>query len=77
MLLNTCANIDAETTCGIKLPDLDKVIEDVKNSPKATYEFATLDISIPSWSNVTATTKRAWDGSINGLSGVWDWLFKD
>ena len=77
-VLNTGADIDAETTCGIKVPDKDNVMKTIQNSPKAAYESAmSLDISLPSWSKVTATTKRAWDGSINGFSSVWDWLFKN
>ena len=77
-VLNTGADIDAETTCGIKVPDKDTVMKTIQNSPKAAYESAmSLDISLPSWSKVTATTKRAWDGSINGFSSAWDWLFKN
>lgn len=72
-VLNTGADIDAETTCGIKVPDKDTVIKTIQNSPKAAYESAiSRDISLPSWSKVTATTKRAWDGSINVFSSIWD-----
>ena len=59
-VLNTGADIDAETTCGIKVPDKDTVIKTIQNSPKAAYESAmSRDISFPSFSKVTATTKRA------------------
>jgi len=75
---DTGKDIDAETTCGLKVPDKDTVIGKVIKSPKAAYESArSADVPLPSWSNVTATIKRGWDGSINGLSGAWDWLFKD
>jgi hypothetical protein len=58
-VLNTGADIDAETTCGIKVPDKDAVMKTIQNSPKAAYESAmSLDISLPSWSKVTVTTKR-------------------
>ena len=70
--------LNTVTTCGIKVPDKDTVMKTIQNSPKAAYESAmSLDISLPSWSKVTATTKRAWDGSINGFSSAWDWLFKN
>ena len=59
-VLNTGADIDAETTCGIKVPDKDTVIKTIQNSPKAAYQSTTShDISLPSWSKVTVTTKRA------------------
>ena len=81
-LLDRDADIDAETTCGLKVPDKDTVIGKVIKSPKTAYESAmSADIPLPSWSNVTATTKRGWDGLFKNLNWLWDWLwdwlFKD
>ena len=77
-VLNRGTEIDAETTCAIKVSDKDTVIKTFQNSSKAQCESGILrDISFPSFSKVTATTMRARDGSINGFSSVWNWLFKN
>ena len=75
-LLDTGEDIDTGTVCGLKVPDLDTVIEKVKKSPKAAYETArSVDVPLPSWSDVTAITKRVWDGILKNLDWIWKWLF--
>ena len=75
-LLDTGEDIDTGTVCGLKVPDLDTVIEKVKKSPKAAYESAkSADVSLPSWSDVTAIAKRAWGGILKNLDWIWKWLF--
>ena len=75
-LLDTGEDIDTGTVCGLDVPDLGTVIDKVKKSPKAAYESArSFDVPLPSWSDVNAIIKRAWGGSLNGLKGIWDWLF--
>ncbi len=74
--LDTGEDIDTGTVCGLGVPDPETVIEKVKKSPKAAYESArSADVPLPSWSDVTAITKRGWDGSLNSLKGIGDWLF--
>ena len=75
-LLDTGEDIDTGTVCGLEVPDLDTVIEKVKKSPKAAYESArSVDVPLPSWSDVTAITKRVWDGILKNLDWIWKWLF--
>jgi len=74
--LDTGEDIDTGTVCGLGVPDPETVIEKVKKSPKAAYESArSVDVPLPSWSDVTAIIKRGWDGSLNSLKDIWDWLF--
>ena len=58
-LLDTGEDIDTGTVCGLDVPDLDTVIDKFKKSPKAAYESArSVDVPLPSWSDVNAIIKR-------------------
>ena len=75
-LLDTGEDIDTGTVCGLDVPDLDTVIDKVKKSPKAAYESArSVDVPLPSWSDVNAIIKRGWGGILKNLDWIWKWLF--
>ena len=55
---------------------LDTVIDKVKKSSKAAYESArSVDVPLPSCSDVNAIIKRGWGGISKNLDWIWKWLF--
>ena len=77
-ILGTSATIDADTTCGMKVPTREDVIASIEKSPQAAYEAVTsIDVTIPSWSEVTNSTINTWYGSVKSAAKAWDWLLGD
>jgi len=77
-ILGTSAAVDVDTTCGMEVPTREDVIASIEKSPQAAYEAVTsIDVTIPSWSEVTNSTINTWDGSVKGAANAWDWLLSD